>query len=125
MKTGLLSEPYYYVRFRWRRISNSIELIEKLKGDFALTLYPREREDGKLYDWSPQKGHRWEILARADTLSAFLSESRAVLFQRMRAPFSKRDMKLREMAFLLYPHNGLAPFLPFLIDEPPFEVEQR
>ena len=58
MRADAPSEPYYHVRFRWKRVSSSSELIEKLKQDFTLTLHAREAEETKLYDWSPYTGHR-------------------------------------------------------------------
>ena len=119
------NKPYSYVRFKWRLISDRGALIEKLKGDFTLTLHPREREEDEPYDWSPFKGHRWEILVKADTLSAFLGAMRALLFQRMRAPFTKRDMKLRKIVFSLYPHRSPMPFPTSFDSEPSFEVEDN
>ncbi len=66
------------------------------EGDFDLTFNPRENMDDT-YDLSLFRGHRWEILLKADTLSAFLSTSRAILFQKGRHPFTKKDMELRRI----------------------------
>ncbi|RJS90132.1 hypothetical protein CW700_01645 [Candidatus Bathyarchaeota archaeon] len=64
-------------------------------------------------------------MVKADTLSAFLSAWRAVLFQKYKAPFTKRDLELREILFRLYPRITPTP-LPFSFSqEPPFEVEEQ
>jgi len=113
------AKPYDYVRFTWWHNHNPNELIESLKGDFDLTLKPWPRA----HDLSPF-ARGWEIRVRADTLSAFLLAWKAHLFQRVSAPFTKRDMELREIVLSLYPHNrpGLFPWL--FSYEPPFQVEE-
>jgi len=120
-------KPYDYVRFTWWHTHNPRELAEILKDTFTVTFYarPGSLEEDRRYDLSPYKGQRWEILVKADTLSAFLSAWRAVLFQRERAPFTKRDMKLREMILKLYPRITPTPFPWGFSHEPPFEVEEE
>jgi len=61
------------------------------------------------------------FLMKADTLYALLEPDKATLFQKEAAPFTKRDLALRERIFKLYPHMFLAPSPPIL-REPPFEV---
>lgn len=117
-------EPYHYVRWRWRRKHDPIKLVERFKGDFDVTL-PVLRRKGDKLDVSLFIGHRREILVKADTLSAFLSAWRAVLFQKVWAPFTRRDMELREIILSLYPFNRPTPFpWSFSPKEPPFIVEE-
>jgi len=116
---------YDCVRFTWWRNHDPVKLVETLKREFTVTPPRLEtKSDLDLYDWSLYKGHRWEILVKADTLSAFLCFDRAVLFQAVRVPFTKRDMELRRTVFCLYPRNRPTPF-PFGFSlEPPFEIER-
>ncbi|MFB0543632.1 MAG: hypothetical protein ACETVR_02510 [Candidatus Bathyarchaeia archaeon] len=116
-------EPYHYVRWTWRRRHTPTGLVERLKEDFDLSLR-RLRAEEEAQDISPYVGQRWEILVKADTLAAFLSAWRAVLFQRSRAPFTRRDMELREIVLKLYPRNRPTPFPWSFSFEPPFEVEE-
>jgi hypothetical protein len=117
------AEPYQYVRFTWWTRHGPTELVERLKSDFDVT--PPKLEKDSPYDLSLFKGQRWETLVKADTLSALLSSSRAVLFQRTRAPFTQRDIELRKIVFLLYPHDRSTPFPWEFGHEPPFEVERE
>lgn len=99
-------------------------LVERLKGDFDLTLRGVIGEK-EAYDISPYAGQRWEILVKADTLSAFLSAWRAILFQKVWAPFTRRDIELRKIVLSLYPRNRSTPFpWAFSPPEPPFEIEE-
>jgi len=117
------SNPYYYVRYTlWSKYSPT-ELVQRLKGEFNVT--PPKLEKNNQYDLSPYEGERWEALVKADTLSAFVSSSRAVLFQRTRASFTKKDMDLRRTLFLLYPHSRPTPLPMMFSHEPPFEVEKE
>ena len=80
-----------------------MELSERLKDDFNLTLKRYLREEEYRYILLFFKGQRWEVLVKADTLAAFLSAYRAVLFQKVRASFTRRDMKLREILLSYIP----------------------
>ncbi len=116
------AEPYHYVRFSWWKKHSPTELVERLKREFTIILPKLEKYNTYEYDISFYKGERWEALVKADTLSAFLSPDRAVLFQRTRAPFTERDMELRKTIFSLYPHSRPTPFPWEFSHEPPFEV---
>lgn len=65
---------------------------------------------------------RAEIKVRADTLSAYLSPSRVILFQKEPAPFTAKDMELREKILELYPRNRPTPLPLFFSEEPKFEI---
>ena len=118
-------ERYYYVRFVWQRGFRIDELVESLKGDFTWTLHSYEDERYFMYDLSFLRGLRWEVRVKADTLSAFLSPFKAVLFQRIGAPFTRKDMELRRIVLLLYPHSRPTPFPWEFSEEPRFIVEER
>lgn len=64
-----------------------------------------------------------ELKLKADTLNAFISLTRAILFQKERAPFTPRDMELRKRILEIYPRNRPTPFL--INDEPKFEVNEE
>lgn len=116
------AEPYHHVRFNWLRTHDPVKLVQTLKSKFAVTPPRLEKEDrGEI---SPYAGQRWEVLVKADTLSAFLGATRAVLFQTERAPFTQRDMELRRAVFMLYPRDRSTPFPWGFTHEPPFEVEK-
>ena len=117
-------EPYHYVRWAWWHSHSIEELVQRLKADFELALRGLRGEELSIYDLSPFKSQRWEVLVKADTLAAFLAAYRAVLFQRMRAPFTKRDLELREIILSLYPRRTPTPFPWSFSHEPPFEVER-
>jgi len=115
--------PYHYIRFTWWQRHSPTKLVEMLKRDFAVT--PPLLEKDNPYSLSPYKGERWEVLVKADTLSALLSAFRAVLFQRTREPFTKRDLELRKIVFSLYPRTRSTPLPWGFGTEPPFEAEEE
>ena len=117
-------EPYHYVRFIWWRTHSIEKLVGSLKENFPMSFHPYEHEEEFKYDLSPHKGLRWEILAKADTLAAFLSPIRAVLFQRVSTTFTKKDMELGRIVLSLYPHSRPSPFPWFFSEEPSFRVEK-
>lgn len=114
---------YLYVRFRWRDPVDleeaSMELGEEYEVKQLKTPEPEE------YELSLYKDYREEHLVRADTLGAYISPFKAVLYQRERAPFTKRDVALRARLLELYPENRSTP-LPWLFSvEPKYEVERK
>ena len=67
--------------------------------------------------------HREHLHVKADNLTVRLSQMRAVLFQRERAPFTERDVELRNRIREIYGRDQITP-LPFAFrSEPEFEVE--
>jgi hypothetical protein len=118
----LLSRPYHYVRFRWwsavdlkavdeemRALEFEIKRLEIPKYELELTL---------------QKEYRDELVVKADTLTAHLSQFRAVLTQKEAKPFSRRDMKLRKRIVEIYPQNRPTPLPWDYVAEPKFEVAE-
>jgi len=114
-------EPYHYVRFIWWGIVD----VEGLKSEFEdgyevrLVLPPEDELKMSIHIENAK-----ELRVKADTLSAFLSPSRAVLAQKEKVPFTKKDQELRERVLEIYTHSRPTP-LPFMVgDEPKFEVEE-
>jgi hypothetical protein len=114
-------EAYHYVRFLWYGEVN----LDKIAEDFA-EYEPTLREEPE--DSSRMSFHIYnlrELKVKADTLRAFLSLTRAVLFQRERKPFTKRDVELRKKIFEIYTKDRPTPFPWLLLNEPKFEVENN
>lgn len=113
--------PYRYIRYNWWRKVDLKEAAEELGGAFSVEDLTMPRDDR---EYSFFKEIREEIKVRADTLSAYLSPIRAMLFQREPAPLTARDMELRRMILELYPKNRPTPLPLFFSDEPKFEVAE-
>jgi len=114
-------EPYHYVRFLWTAPADLGAIEEELERYIVGWRIPPETESKMhlhLYNLR-------ELKLKADTLNAFISLHRAVLFQKDKAPFTHNDMELRRRILEIYPRNRPTPF-PFLVnDEPKFEkIEQ-
>jgi hypothetical protein len=110
-----------YVRFLWHREVD----LEKISEDFA-EYEPTLREELEDPNRRPFHGYNLrELKVKADTLGAFLSVKRAVLFQREKKPFTKRDVELRKKIFEIYTKDRQTPLPMLLIDEPKFEVENN
>lgn len=121
-------KPYGYARFTWWYPYNLGELATKLKESFTLvrSLIRKKKEpwDMTARAWSFQDDAREEIEVKADTLFARLSPFRAILFQKEKAPFTKKDMELRETVLALYPRSTATPISgPYTAEEPKFEKE--
>jgi hypothetical protein len=116
------------VRFTWVQPYKLEELVTELQERFTLvkSLVRKKKEpwDMTARAWSFQDDAREEIEVRADTLFAFLSPFRATLFQKEKAPFTKKDMELRETVLALYPRDTATP-VPFRFGEkePTFEKQ--
>lgn len=115
-------KPYYYVRFVWWKSHNLEELVTKLKERFTLVERASSKMEQSEFNWLLDLYPEIEI--RADTLSVFLSANRAVLFQREKASFTRKDMELREAILDSYPKDRPTPFHLFSrAPEPKFEKE--
>jgi hypothetical protein len=80
----------------------------------------RTKEEFSLF-----KDESVELKVRADTLRAFVSSVRAVLYQKEKAPFTLRDMGLRETLFKWYPKKRLSPMPLLFGTEPEFEIAEQ
>ncbi len=111
-------KPYNYVRFAWYKRVDLEALKEALSeftvidrpwpyGEFDLSLYQDEREG---------------LQCKADNLSAFLQPFKAVLYQKTQAPFTRRDLRLREIVMESYPRERSTMLTIGYPGEPDFEV---
>jgi hypothetical protein len=117
-----MDKPYHYTRYSWHKILD----LEDIKKEFEKETFeiimkkPPENE----MEIALLKDYRYKLTASADTLTAILSERRAVLYQKESAPFTKKDQKLREKILEFYPHNR-PTLLPWsFVSEPDYEVEE-
>jgi len=118
-----LRRKYSYVRYTWWSEVGIDELSDELSQMFEVKPlgYPEITE----HELSLYKEVRDEILVKADTLGAYISRVRAVLFQRDRAPFTSRDMELRRRLLEVYPRDRPSPFPWGFSNEEPFEVAEE
>jgi hypothetical protein len=106
-------KPYYHIVWSLTRSHNVEKLAEELTKEFIFvrTLAYAER-DAVFHVLLP------EILVKADTLYAAVSPQRAILFQKERTAFTRRDAALRKKILALYPNRRL----PLFAKEPAFET---
>jgi len=112
-------KPYHYIRFNWWRRVDLNKAADELRETFSVETYTIPWDERAI---SLNNEMNEELRVRADTLTAFLSPFKVVLFQRDPAPFTERDVALRKKMIELYPHERPTPF-PFMFGtEPRFEV---
>lgn len=116
-----MSKPYIYVRYTWWRGVDLDGVSEELGNSFNVEPIFMPDDDR---DLSLAKVDREKLKVWADTLKARLSPYRAVLFQRDQAPFTARDMNLRNRILKLYPRTTPTPFPIGFSTEPKFEVAE-
>ena len=115
-----MSKPYRYTRFRWWSRVNLAQLVDELGEQFEVEeiVLPSSETEINVYE-----DEKEEIKIKGDTLTVYISNFRAVLNQREAAPFTRKDLTLKDKVFELYTHSRPTPF-PWLIEvEPKFEVE--
>jgi len=118
-----LRRKYSYVRYTWWREVDIDELSRELSTEFEVKHLPNP--GNPRYEFSLFMDARREVLVKADTLKAYISRFRAVLFQRDRAPFTPRDMELRRRLLEVYLRDRPSPFPWAFSDEEPFEVAEE
>jgi len=112
--------PYHYVRFRWWSSIDSFLLEEEMRElDMDVTKLKIPEYELNL---SLQKEYRDELIVKSDTLTAHLSQFRAVLTQKEDKPFTSKDMKLRQKIIEVYQHSRPTPLPWNYVDEPLFKV---
>jgi len=119
-------QPYHYVRFRRTPISlNEAEVSFKLEG-FSVEKHntpPKSEYELSMKNFFGTDWNRDHLIVYADTLEAFLSQTVATLLQKKTAPFTKRDVRLRELILDLYNERRSGIFSPYIQHEPEFEIE--
>ncbi len=112
-------QPYHHVRFRWWGPLDIEGLQPEFGKDYEVKLVLPPVDKTRI---SIQADYVKELRVWSDTLTAFMSPFRAVMAQKERAPFTKRDMELRSRVFELYPRSRPTPFPWDVSSEPKFEV---
>jgi hypothetical protein len=116
------ARPYHYVRFNWFKKVDLKKAERVLSVNFEVKMVRIPWNDMEI---SIGDDMSEELRVEADTLAAFLSTLKVVLFQRKPAPFTTRDMELRKIMMELYPRERPTPF-PFMFGrEPSFEVVEQ
>ncbi len=116
-----MTEAYHYARYRWWEKIDVDKLANELSEE---------------YNVKPIKDHGWDLeltflkdardkyLVKSDTLSAFLSVYRAVMFQKVPLPFTAKDMKLRNQILKLFPKQRETILTTQVRKEPKFMVTE-
>ena len=113
--------PYDYPRFTWYKDVNVNKEAERLGEEFDVR--PMNSPEASEFEISIHKNTRQEMLIKADTVGAIISTFRAILYQREKAPFTARDLKLREEILDLYPRRSASPLPVGYSFEPKFVTE--
>jgi len=118
-----LTDNYSYTRFRWVDAANLNELADKLnKAGLEVKVRDMPTSDD---DLSPYRRYRSSLYVRADSLRAIITPFRATLSQRMKKPFTARDMRLREAVLEEYPRSS-SSFFPWGFNvEPAFTLAEE
>jgi hypothetical protein len=107
--------PYYHVVLaKWGKYHNVQQLRRELQKDFTF-VKTLVREIPAVTVISELKGTVPELLFQADTLSATITPTKATLFQKTSAPFTPRDLALRQQILTWYPNT----FTIFLTEREP------
>lgn len=117
-----LSTPYQYVRFRWWSAVDLEALGEEMR-EKGFEVKRREIPKYEL-ELFIQKDYRDELVVKADTLTAHLSQFRAVLTQKKAESFTRKDMELRRRLMEIYSGNRPTPLPWDYVAEPKFEVAE-
>lgn len=112
-------KPYHYLRYRWWNRVDLEEVAKELGEEFSVewSIGPRDEMGVDL-----RKAEKDVLKVKADTLGAYLDIYKAVLYQREAAPFTARDLKLRNKLFEIYTRDRPTPFPWMFLEEPKFTV---
>jgi len=115
------ARPYHYVRFNWWSRVDLDEVAEELGERFTVRMTKIEWDDRRI---SLSDEMNEELRVKADTLTAFLTPLKVVMFQNEAAPFTPRDLDLKRRMDELYRRSRPTPF-PFMFGvEPGFDVAE-
>jgi hypothetical protein len=113
---------YHFVRFRWWNRLDLKSLVDELSETYIVESLDLPSYELEL---TYRKDERDEYLVRSDTLTVFLGPFRAVMSQKVAAPFTAKDMQLRDILFKLYPHKLSMPLPWNFSKEPKFETVEK
>jgi hypothetical protein len=117
-----MEKPYYFIRYEWFNRVDLDALAKELAEDFVVELRPMP--SGPV-DVSIYKFEREGLKVSADTLAVFLHPFKAVLFQRESAPFTSRDLDLRDRILTLYRKNKSSLLATSVYHEPKFQIAEE
>jgi 3-methyladenine DNA glycosylase/8-oxoguanine DNA glycosylase len=114
-----LDKKYHYVRWQWQDRIDIDKLADELSEEYKV-------EPIKDHGWDLEltfmKEFRDRYIIKSDTLTVFLSIIRVILAQKVSAPFTEKDLKLRGRILELFPKQR-PTFLPWQSNtEPEFET---
>jgi len=117
-----MEKPYYFIRYEWFKRVDLDALAKEMEEDFVVELRPMPT--GRV-DMSIYKFEREGLKVSADTLAVFLHPFKAVLFQREPAPFTSRDLNLRNRILELYRKNRSSILSTSTYSEPKFQIAEE
>ncbi len=118
-----MEEQYYFIRYEWFQRVDLDALAKEMEEEFVVELRPMPT--GRV-DLSPYKFDREGLKITADTLAVFTHPFKAVLFQREPAPFTSRDLKLRNRILELYRKNKSSLLsIGAAYSEPKFQIAEE
>jgi len=116
-------DKYVYNRFRWWDAADLSEIKEKLiQEGFSVEKHEMPRSDEEI---SLVKDFRDHLHVKSDTIGAILNPFKATLFQKEKAPFTEKDLRLRELILEIYTRNRPTLFPWSYSYEPDFKRESE
>jgi hypothetical protein len=100
--------PYFRAHFRWWSPFDVRKFAEEMEGAYEVEVRD-EIDMGDRIDLF--RDFRVEIRVKADTLQAFITPYRAIMFQDEAAPLSGMDLDLERLVLRRYPHFRDTPFI--------------
>ena len=117
-----MGEPYRYAKFRWWHKIDLEKVAKDLSEEFSVKKFTPPSDDMEMV---LLKDERPELWIKADTLTAFVTIYQVNLFQNVAAPFTEKDVRLRNKMLELFNRKTGTPFpFGFLRREPKFKVEK-
>lgn len=99
---------FFKVRFRWWHPFNIEKFIEVNRNRFDIEERPDYIGWGKIEVFAEI---RKEYRIKADTLFAFVTQYKAILFQKDHAPLTKKDEELKDIILKEYPRIRETPLI--------------
>lgn len=101
-------EPYYRKRFRWWTPLDVEEFAEEFGGRYEIMRRPNPIQRDRIEIFVDS---RREVWIKADTLHAFITAYKAILFQKEGAHLTDKDSELEKLLLAKYTHNRETPFI--------------
>jgi len=101
-------KPYFKIRFHWYNPFNITEFVNNFGNNYKIRLPLDLMDESRIEIF---RDVRKEIKVRADTLHAFLTAYRAILFQKEVIPLTDRDRELEKLVLKNYTHVRDTPLI--------------